>query len=156
MYQAADIKFRRGEAALAVAGKGSVDPEEEGGLHAFKCNVNFLLQIFRCEHKAPQIRTHRVFLGHLSSLQRLQTIPGVHGVDVLGCAVALELHIGGHFNRTEGAAFRVHGPKVRRGRSQGGRVLEFPNAIEGALYVVIVFLTCTGKAGIKSKISMGI
>ena len=66
--QLTDVELSSGKAPFAVTGEAAVDPEEEGGLHTFKRQVNGLVQRFCGERKGFQIRAHRVIMGNLSGL----------------------------------------------------------------------------------------
>ena len=91
--QGGQVKFRGGEGVLAVSHKFPVAPDGDGAVGGVEPHAG-VLPAFG-QGKIQHIAADGVVIpGQLAGFQFLVAVPGIHGVDVLGGAVAaLPLHL---------------------------------------------------------------
>lgn len=84
---------------------------------------------------------------HQRRLERHGALPWVHGVDVLGLAVALQFHVPRYLNVVEVPGAAVLPEKVRLPLGRTGCPREFPRAVE-QLHQRGTVGVCLGKGGV--------
>ena len=122
------VKFGRRERVLAVADKFAVEPDIDAALDALKAQTQTAGQ--RRQRKRAGIAAGKVAL--LRDFRRanvLASVPGVHGVDILRLAVALQLQMSRH-GHAPGAFGKAGIEEIPVDRRRRVRRLEGPFAVE--------------------------
>ena len=125
------VEVGGGEAVLAVADELAVAPAVEGPLDPLEGDADPLAPQRLVQGEVPDIAAHGgVVPGDVGRAEGVPAVPGVHGVDVLDLAVALQLDVAGHGDLVKGVEGGPRLPEIGRPRGGTGAVGEAPGAVQ--------------------------
>ena len=156
MDEFGDVEARGREDVLGVADDLTVDPAEEGGLHALEGQHDPVARFALRELEGAVVAAGGiVLLRHFGIGERLVAVPGIEHVGIPRNVIALKLKMSGNLNLRPAGMVAVVPPEALGKAAEILGIEEFPRAVEECMERGTLQLR-VGGAAIKTVIRAGI